>query len=37
MGNKKKVDETVKLRSCGNMNIDGEAWLSDDTLKVEMS
>jgi hypothetical protein len=25
------------MRSCGKTDIDGEAWLSDDPLKVEMS
>jgi hypothetical protein len=33
----KKLDQIVILRNCGKMEVDGEAWLSDDALKGEMS
>jgi hypothetical protein len=36
MSHRRKEDHGKKLRrNCGKTQIDGEAWLSDDPLKVE--
>jgi hypothetical protein len=34
---KEGYGKTLRTRSCGKTEIDEEAWLSDDPLKVEMS
>jgi hypothetical protein len=33
----KELGQIVILRNCGKMEVDREAWLSDDALRGEMS